>query len=153
MFNLELHIKIIYRMTTFKIEKDLITYFKNFNTLQDAETYTLEVLGIGWTVTVSEEQIMPLTPQQQLESDIFFGKNMIQQFLIDNRELGSIPVSDQLTQLDKFKDINTLLGVGALKASYDLITITSTDQYFTQQRKDKYLNEISNYLLNNYGTI
>jgi hypothetical protein len=140
-------------MTTFKIEKDLITYFKNFNTLQDAETYTLEVLGIGWTVTVSEEQIMPLTPQQQLESDIFFGKNMIQQFLIDNRELGSIPVSDQLTQLDKFKDINTLLGVGALKASYDLITITSTDQYFTQQRKDKYLNEISNYLLNNYGTI
>ena len=153
MFNLELHIKIIYRMTTFKIEKDLITYFKNFNTLQDAETYTLEVLGIGWDVTVSEEQITPLTPQQQLESDIFFGKNMIQQFLIDNRELGSIPVSDQLTQLDKFKDINTLLGVGALKASYDLITITSTDQYFTQQRKDKYLNEISNYLLNNYGTI
>jgi hypothetical protein len=94
-------------MTTFKIEKDLITYFKNFNTLQDAETYTLEVLGIGWDVTVSEEQITPLTPQQQLESDIFFGKNMIQQFLIDNRELGSIPVSDQLTQLDKFKDINT----------------------------------------------
>jgi hypothetical protein len=96
---------------------------------------------------------MPLTPQQQLESDIFFGKNMIQQFLIDNRELGSIPVSDQLIQLDKFKDINTLLGVGAIKASYDLITITTTDQYFTQQRKDKYLNEISNYLLNNYGTI
>ena len=140
-------------MTTFKIEKDLITYFKNFNTLQEAETYTLEVLGIGWTVTVSEEQIMPLTPQQQLESDIFFGKNMIQQFLIDNRELGAIPVSEQLTQLDKFKDINTLLGVGALKASYDLITITTTDQYFTQQRKDKYLNEISNYLINNYGTI
>ena len=140
-------------MTTFKIEKDLITYFKNFNTLQEAEIYTLEVLGIGWTVTVSEDQIMPLTPQQQLESDIFFGKNMIQQFLIDNRELGTIPVSDQLIQLDKFKDINTLLGVGALKASYDLITITSTDQYFTQQRKDKYLNEISNYLLNNYGTI
>lgn len=140
-------------MTTFKIEKDLITYFKNFNTLQDAETYTLEVLGVGWTVTVSEEQITPLTPQQQLESDIFFGKNMIQLFLIDNRELGVIPVSEQLIQLDKFKDINTLLGVGALKASYDLITITSTDQYFTQQRKDKYLNEISNYLLNNYGTI
>ena len=140
-------------MTTFKIEKDLITYFKNFNTLQDAETYTLEVLGVGWTVTVSEEQITPLTPQQQLESDIFFGKNMIQQFLIDNRELGVIPVSEQLIQLDKFKDINTLLGVGALKASYDLITITSTDQYFTQQRKDKYLNEISNYLINNYGTI
>ena len=140
-------------MTTFKIEKDLITYFKNFNTLQDAETYTLEVLGVGWTVTISEEQIMPLTPQQQLESDIFFGKNMIQQFLIDNRELGVIPVSEQLIQLDKFKDINTLLGVGALKASYDLITITITDQYFTQQRKDKYLNEISNYLLNNYGTI
>jgi len=140
-------------MTTFKIEKDLITYFKNFNTLQDAETYTLEVLGIGWTVTVSVEQIMSLTPQQQLESDIFFGKNMIQQFLIDNRELGTIPVSDQLIQLDKFKDINTLLGVGAIKASYDLITITTTDQYFTQQRKDKYLNEISNYLLNNYGTI
>jgi len=140
-------------MTTFKIEKDLITYFKNFNTLQDAETYTLEVLGVGWTVTVSEEQITPLTPQQQLESDIFFGKNMIQEFLIDNRELGSIPISEQLIQLDKFKDINTLLGVGALKASYDLITITTTDQYFTQQRKDKYLNEISNYLLNNYGTI
>jgi hypothetical protein len=140
-------------MITFKIEKDLITYFKNFNTLQEAETYTLEVLGVGWTVTVSEEQIMPLTPQQQLESDIFFGKNMIQQFLIDNRELGAIPVSEQLTQLDKFKDINTLLGVGALKASYDLITITTTDQYFTQQRKDKYLNEISNYLINNYGTI
>jgi hypothetical protein len=140
-------------MTTFKIEKDLITYFKNFNTLQDAETYTLEVLGIGWTVVVSEEQIMSLTPEQQLESDMFFGKNMIQQFLIDNRELGSIPVSEQLIQLEKFKNINTLLGVGALKASYDLINITTTDQYFTQQRKDKYLNQIYNYLMNNYGTI
>lgn len=140
-------------MTTFKIEKDLITYFKNFNTLQDAETYTLEVLGVGWSVTVSEEQIMSLTPQQQLESDMFFGKNMIQEFLIDNRELGSIPVSEQLIQLEKFKNINTLLGVGALKASYDLINVTTTDQYFTQQRKDKYLNEIYNYLMNNYGTI
>jgi|LakMenEpi03Aug12_release.lakeMendotaPanAssembly.Ray.scaffolds.fasta_scaffold538298_2 hypothetical protein len=140
-------------MTTFKIEKDLITYFKNFNTLEDAETYTLEVLGTGWIVTISEEQIIPLTPQQQLEMDIFFGEKMIQQFLIDNRELGSIPVADQLIQLQNFKDVNTLLGVGALKASYDLIGLIPIDQYFTQQRKDKYLNEIYNYLMNNYGKV
>jgi hypothetical protein len=140
-------------MNTYKIEKEGISYLKKFNTLEEANQTTAEKLGSGWSVTLSDEQILELSEEQKLENDINFGKNLVQQFLLDNRALGTIPVSDQLSQLAKFNDINTLLGVGAIKASYDLISSATTDQYFTQQRKDRYINQISDYLVSNYGTI
>ena len=58
-----------------------------------------------------------------------------------------------MSQLEKFKDINTLLNVGAIRASHSLINALQTDQYLTQQRKDNYLSKISEYLINNYGTV
>jgi hypothetical protein len=140
-------------MTTYKISKDLISYLKNFNDIQEAIEYANTELGLGWNVTISDIQISPMTPKQQLDNDIFFGKTLIEEFLIDNRELGNIPIQEQLKQLDLFKNVNTLLNVGALRASYDLITTIPTDQYFTQLRKDKYLNQISEFLINNYGTL
>ena len=140
-------------MNTYKIEKEGISYLKKFISLEEATQTVSQILGTGWTITLSDENIFESTPEQQLDNDINFGKSLIQQFLLDNRSLGDIPVADQLSQLEKFKDINTLLNVGAIRASHSLINTLQTDQYLTQQRKDNYLNKISEYLINNYGTV
>jgi hypothetical protein len=140
-------------MNTYKIEKEGISYLKKFISLEEATQTVSQILGTGWTITLSDENIFESTPEQQLDNDINFGKSLIQQFLLDNRSLGDIPVADQLSQLEKFKDINTLLNVGAIRASHSLINALQTDQYLTQQRKDNYLNKISEYLINNYGTV
>jgi hypothetical protein len=140
-------------MNTYKIEKEGISYLKKFISLEEATQTVSQILGTGWTITLSDENIFESTPEQQLDNDINFGKSLIQQFLLDNRSLGDIPVADQLSQLEKFKDINTLLNVGAIRASHSLINALQTDQYLTQQRKDNYLSKISEYLVNNYGTV
>jgi len=140
-------------MNTYKIEKEGISYLKKFISLEEATQTVSQILGTGWTITLSDENIFESTPEQQLDNDINFGKSLIQQFLLDNRSLGDIPIADQLSQLEKFKDINTLLNVGAIRASHSLINALQTDQYLTQQRKDNYLNKISEYLINNYGTV
>jgi hypothetical protein len=140
-------------MNTYKIEKEGISYLKKFISLEEATQTVSQILGTGWTITLSDENIFESTPEQQLDNDINFGKSLIQQFLLDNRSLGDIPVADQLSQLEKFKDINTLLNVGAIRASHSLINALQTDQYLTQQRKDNYLSKISEYLINNYGTV
>jgi hypothetical protein len=140
-------------MNTYKIEKEGISYLKKFISLEEATQTVSQILGTGWTITLSDENIFESTPEQQLDNDINFGKSLIQQFLLDNRSIGDIPVADQLSQLEKFKDINTLLNVGAIRASHSLINALQIDQYLTQQRKDNYLNKISEYLINNYGTV
>ena len=140
-------------MNTYKIEKEGISYLKKFISLEEATQTVSQILGTGWAITLSDENIFESTPEQQLDNDINFGKSLIQQFLLDNRSLGDIPIADQLSQLEKFKDINTLLNVGAIRASHSLINTLQTDQYLTQQRKDNYLNKISEYLINNYGTV
>jgi len=138
-------------MITYKFEKDFVFYLKNFDSMQAALDYNHEVFNDEYTVTISENQIPEISPEEKLQMDISFGLSMIQEFLLDNRLLGSIPVVDQLSQLEKFKDLNTLLNVGAIRTSYELLLTIPTDQYFTQVRKDKYLNTINTYILNNYG--
>ena len=138
-------------MTTYKFEKDLVFYLKNFDSIQAALDYNTEVFDGEYTVTVSENQIPDISPEERLQMDISFGMSMVQEFLLDNRLLGTIPVADQLLQLGKFKDLNTILTVGAIRTSYELLLTIPVDQYFTQARKNKYLTAIDTYLLNNYG--
>ena len=135
-------------MQTYKFEKDFIFYLKNFDSIQSALDYNTEVFNDEYTVSVSENQIPDISPEERLQMDISFGMSMVQEFLLDNRLLGSIPAIDQLSQLEKFKDFNTLLNVGSVRTSYELLLVIPTDQYFTQVRKDKYLNTINTYILN-----
>lgn len=134
-------------MITYKIYKGDWICFKNFKTIFDAEIYASE-LGQGYSVILADpqDQIPVLTPQQRLPLDIDFGSQLINQFLIDNREVGFISIQDSITLLNKFNDIEKLCRLGAIKDVLMLMQNVVTDNIFTQERKDKYLQMINDYL-------
>lgn len=138
-------------MQTYKIYKDSWACFKNFNTIEDAEIYANE-LGQGYTVIIADpqDQIPVLTLEQRLPLDIDFGNQLINQFLLDNREVGYISIEDSITLLNKFNDIEKLSRLGAIKDVLILMQNVVTDNIFTQVRKDKYLQMINDYL-NSYN--
>lgn len=138
-------------MKTYKIYKDNWACFKNFNSTEDAQIYANE-LGQGYTVIIADpqDQIHVLTLEQRLPLDIQFGNQLINQFLLDNREIGYISIQDSITLLNKFNDIEKLSRLGAIKDVLLLMQNVVTDNIFTQVRKDKYLQMINNYL-NSYN--
>lgn len=141
-------------MKTYKAYKDLISYFKNFNSLEDAELYFYEKLDNTYTIILApdNEQISDFNPtsEQRLPIDIDFGNQLINQFLLDNREMGYISIQDSIILLNKFNDIEKLSRLGAIKDVKILMQNVIVDNIFTQERKDKYIQMISDYL-NSYN--
>jgi hypothetical protein len=138
-------------MTTYKISKDYWSTLQNFNTLQDCENWVLETLGEGYTITISDEQIPPITPEQKLENDLQFGHFLINQFLTDNRLITpTVTPSESLQLLSEFDNIEKLARLGDINSVIILLNgIVVDDRLFTQERKDKYINQINSYLNNN----
>ena len=136
-------------MMTYKISKDFWSVYKNFNSLQDAEQYA-NTLGQGYTTELApaEYQIPPLTPQQKLDNDIIFGNQLIVEFLVDNRLITpAVDEQESIQLLNQFNSIERLAKLGDIKSVKILLEQTQTDvRIFTQDRKDKYLNLINNYL-------
>ena len=138
-------------MTTYKISKDSWATYQNFNSLQEAQDWTLLNLGSGYTVELSPDmQITPPTPEERLQNDIQFGLNLIEMFLLDNRLVTpSVTPVESLNILSEFENIEKLSRLGDIKSVKILLGGMQTDmRIFTQDRKDKYLNMISSYLQN-----
>jgi hypothetical protein len=135
-------------MKTYKIYKDQNSIFNNFNTLEEAETWALENYDNTWAVELASEnqQITPLTIERRLPLDIDFGYQIIGEFLKDNRLYGYIPIQDSINLLNKFSDIEKLCRLGAIKDVQTLMQAVIVDDIFTQERKDKYLSMITEYL-------
>jgi hypothetical protein len=135
-------------MKTYKIYKDQNSIFNNFNTLEEAETWALENYDNTWAVELASEnqQITPLTIERRLPLDIDFGYQIIGEFLKDNRLYGYIPIQDSINLLNKFSDIEKLCRLGAIKDVQTLMQDVIVDDIFTQERKDKYLSMITEYL-------
>jgi hypothetical protein len=132
-------------MKTYKIYQENIAYFKSFASEYEARAWAFDMLGPEWIVELSSEQKPAATADFLLKSDITYGKTLIDDFLLDNRSY-SIPFDAQLQQVKKFQDLKTLLEVGAINASWELLKLMITDEYFTEERKQKYLSSIENYL-------
>jgi len=136
-------------MMTYKISKDFWSVYKNFNSLQDAEQYA-NTLGQGYTTELAapQYQIQPPTPQQKLDNDIIFGNQLIVEFLVDNRLITpAVDEQESIQLLNQFNSIERLAKLGDIKSVKVLLEQTQTDvRIFTQDRKDKYLNLINNYL-------
>jgi hypothetical protein len=134
-------------MKTYKIYKDFWACFKNFNSLEDAQIYA-DNLGLGYIAELAlpEDQIPVLTSLQKLPLDIDFGNQLINTFLEDNRNYGYISIQDSITLLNKFNDIEKLCRLGSIKDVQTLMQNVIVDNIFTQERKDKYLQMITNYL-------
>lgn len=88
-----------------------------------------------------------LTTEQKLLKDIEFGKSLIKEFLKENRDIPRpFTMQDNLMLLNKFAPIETLSRLGDIKTVLVMVQITEIDTIFTQERKDKFIETINNYL-------
>lgn len=137
-------------MTTYKISKDNWSTLQNFNTLQECENWVANTLGDGYIITISEEQIPPITPEEKLESDLQFGHYLINLFLTDNRLITpTVTPTESLQLLSEFDNIEKLARLGDIKSVSILLNGMVVDtRIFTQERKDKYITLINGHLQN-----
>ena len=135
-------------MTTYKISKDNWSTYQNFNTLLECETWVSQILGQGYTIEVSPEQIPEPTLEEKLQNDIEFGSQLIETFLLDNRLITpSVTEQESVMLLNQFNSIERLAKLGDIKSTKILLEQTQTDvRIFTQERKDKYMGMINSYL-------
>ena len=135
-------------MTTYKISKEEWSTLQNFNTLQDCENWVTITLGMGYTITISDITLPPITPQEKLQSDLQFGNYLINEFLKDNRLITPIVTpSESLQLLSEFDNIEKLARLGDIKSVKILLNgITTDNRLFTQERKDKYMGWINVHL-------
>lgn len=135
-------------MITYKISKETWATYKKFNTSQECETWVLNFLGEGYNVSISDIEITEPTPQEKLQSDINVGLNLIEEFLIDNRNITpSMNSTESLQLLSQFSNIEKLARFGDLISVLSLLQNIQVDvRLFTQERKDKYITQLNSYL-------
>ena len=87
--------------------------------------------------------------EKQLQNDLNFGAILIKEFLLDNR-LTPTSFTDQMSiyLLQKFQTLEALCRVGDIRNISNLLPTIETDTIFTQERKDKYMVMVENYILN-----
>jgi len=93
----------------------------------------------------------PPTEAEKLQARQDFGKQLLNEYLMDNDALAKergypFTVEETAQQAQKFQLVMGVLPLGSLKQCLDIITVTETDAIFTQERKDKYILELNNFL-------
>lgn len=90
---------------------------------------------------------LELSFHEKLKSDKLFGEQLIEMFLIDNRE-STVSFNPQLSMsvLQKFQVVKALAEVGDIKSVTLMLGKLSVDNLFTQERKDKYILMCNKYL-------
>jgi len=131
-------------MNDYKIHKEGYSVIKKFSTLSDAQTFA-NTLGEGYTVELYREYVPP-TLRERLLMDMEFGRNLIYVFVEDNRAMEITTVQSE-KMLVKFRDILAFAQIGAILSIYTHLPNIAIDDVFTQERKDKYEQMISYYML------
>lgn len=130
-------------MDYYKIYKDQWSLIKKFATLEDAQAFA-DTLGTGYTAEFYKAYTPP-TIQQRLDMDLDFGSHIIYIFVEDNRVMDITPAQSEAV-LVKFRDILAFAQTGAITSIDNYLPLIPTDDVFTQQRKDKYVQMITDYL-------
>ena len=130
-------------MNYYKISKENWSCTKEFATLEEAQAFA-DSLGEGYTAEYLGP-VVPLTTDERLSMDISFCLELIQAFLLDNRNAG-VTVEQGEALMTKFVNILQFAQTGAVGSVNDLLAAVPVDDVFTQERKDKYLLMISDYL-------
>lgn len=130
-------------MDYYKIYKDQWSLIKQFATLEDAQAFA-DTLGTGYTAEFYKAYNPP-TIQQRLDMDLDFGSHIIYIFVEDNRLMDITPEQSEAV-LVKFRDILAFAQTGAITSIDNYLPLIPTDDVFTQQRKDKYVQMITDYL-------
>ena len=130
-------------MDYYKIYKDQWSLIKQFATLEDAQAFA-DTLGTGYTAEFYKAYTPP-TIQQRLSMDLDFGSHIIYIFVEDNRVMDITPEQSEAV-LVKFRDILAFAQTGAITSIDNYLPLIPTDDVFTQERKDKYISMITDYL-------
>jgi len=130
-------------MNYYKIIKGTYSVIKRFDTLGQAQAFA-DTLGDGYTA----EFYAPYTPisiQERLNLDLDFGQALVFVFVEDNRIMGITSTQSEAT-LIKFRDILGFAQTGAITSIATYLPNIVIDEVFTQERKDKYIIMINDYL-------
>jgi len=130
-------------MNLYKISKDLWSCIKKFESLDAAQTFA-DSLGEGYTA----EYYAPYTPptlQERLSMDMEFGQQLVYVFVEDNRIMGTTQEQNDAI-LVKFRDILAFAQTGAIESINVHLPNIPVDEVFTQERKDKYIQMVTDYL-------
>lgn len=125
-----------------------------FETLGELKEYqkTLENSN-DWKVNEIEIEVSDVEPikvidyNSLLKESLQFGQQLIDTFLLDNWTSPiSINTEQSVSLLNKFETIIKLCNLGDIKNVKVLLENTETDEIFTKERKEKYLEQIKIYL-------
>ena len=130
-------------MNYYKISKDNISITKVFATLEEAQAFA-DSLGQGYTVEIGAPYEPPSIAQRQ-QMDLDFCNELVNTFVYDNRQVQTT-TAQKAALMSKFQNLLLFAQVGDVKTiNADLPTIP-TDEIYTEARKQKYIQMISDYL-------
>ena len=137
-------------MNNYEIKKEYRAFIKPFADYTDAKAWAISYFVDGFTIT-DLGAVTPPTEAEKLQARQDFGKALLNEYLMDNDALAKergypFTVEETAQQAQKFQLVMGILPLGSLKQCLDIITVTETDDIFTQERKDKYILELNNFL-------
>lgn len=130
-------------MDYYRIYKNDWSTVRQFASINDAQTFA-DSLGTGYVAEFWKAFQQP-DIYQRLQMDMDFCQNLISEFLEDNRNMNITPEQSDAV-LMKFKDILSFAQTGAVASLNVHLPLIPVDEIFTQERKDKYMNQISEYM-------
>ena len=130
-------------MDYYRIYKNDWSTVRQFASINDAQTFA-DSLGTGYVAEFWKAFQQP-DIYQRLQMDMDFCQNLISEFLEDNRNMNITPEQSDAV-LMKFKDILSFAQTGAVASLNVHLPLIPIDEIFTQERKDKYINQISEYM-------
>jgi len=130
-------------MNYYKISKGNWSVTQRYDTIEEAQAFA-DSLGTGYTVEFVAPYVPPSTAEK-LGLDMDFGSELVTEFVYDNRIMEITPEQSEQV-LVKFRDILAFAQTGAITSIQNYLPLIPTDEVFTQERKDKYIQMINDYL-------
>lgn len=132
-------------MNIYKITNNVRTFEYKASNLDEAQLYA-DNYGYGYTASFYKEYFKD--QKAQLQEDITFGNDLINEFLLDNRNITPSVTTEESIQLSTaLSDLEKLARLGDIKTVQLLVNNLKTDgRLITQERKDKYIQMILSYL-------
>lgn len=130
-------------MNYYKISKANWSVVQEYATIEEAQAFA-DSLGEGYTAEYIGA-VVPISIEQRYEMDKNFCDNLISTFVLDNRNIGTTPAENDML-MGKFQLVLGFAQVGAVKDIDAHLPSIPTDEVYTEERKDKYIQMITDYL-------
>ena len=130
-------------MNYYKISKNDWATVVKFENLEAAEAYAA-TLGEGYAVEYVGP-VVPISLEKRLNLDLQFGNELIYTFVEDNRKTTITPAQSEAVLL-KFRDVLNFAQTGAITSINAYLPLIATDEIYTEERKQKYIQMLADYL-------